>query len=441
MKNDVKLTEKKLRDFEEKIKTLKQLENELRSFDLKGLEPEAKADAIKKIEEINVKLKSPGKIPEIEKDITDLKEMIEASPLKNKLEKAILSISKRANEYDVSLGMPGREGLALSEYIKVTPENRDDIMCEIESLTTVINFLFGARGALRGAKPELTEDMPVASLISLGKLMYRLFLPYQIQTNVSQIRNPLIISSNDTELPWELMHDGNDFICIKNAIGRRIRTKERAKTTHYERKETLRFLLIANPTGDLEATEEEVAHIRSKLKNIDSEIIKGPEASNLRILDAFSSGNYDVIHYTGHAVFDAKNPDESCLILKDRKKIKAQEITRILAGRPLIFLNACSSGREMMHEGEISYTGSDTEGLASSFMLGGALSFIGALWPIYDTGSAEFASVFYERLLKGETIGESLRYARIHIKKSKPNDITWASFVQYGDPTLRLIEL
>jgi len=166
----------------------------------------------------------------------------------------------------------------------------------------------------------------------------------------------------------------------------------------------------------------------------------GDEVTGLKLHRALASGRYDVIHYSGHAYFNLQNPDESGLLLAGQNVFIAQTIQRTLRGRPLILLNACESGREMMRDGEVSYTASETEGLASSFIRGGALGILGTLWPIFDEGAAEFAATFYDGLLSGKALGEAVRLARLQLRKSHPHDVTWASFVLYGDPTLTVLE-
>jgi len=65
-KNDLESIRKMFNEFEKKIETLKRLEKELDSLDTEGFEYKVKA--------IKSKLKSPDKIPEIEKGIAELKE-------------------------------------------------------------------------------------------------------------------------------------------------------------------------------------------------------------------------------------------------------------------------------------------------------------------------------------------------------------------------------
>jgi CHAT domain-containing protein len=92
---------------------------------------------------------------------------------------------------------------------------------------------------------------------------------------------------------------------------------------------------------------------------------------------------------------------------------------------------------KMCEEGE-SYTGSDTEGLGSSFILGGSLGFIGSSWPLPDISAGILATEFYKYVLAGDTVGEALHKARLHLKKVRPEDINWMAFILYGDPTLAL---
>jgi hypothetical protein len=37
-------------------------------------------------------------------------------------------------------------------------------------------------------------------------------------------------------------------------------------------------------------------------------------------------------------------------------------------------------------------------------------------------------------------IGEAMRQARLAIKSQYPDQITWAAFALYGDPTFRLVD-
>jgi ribosomal protein L40E len=405
-------------------------------------------------------LKAQGKLHEAsdalqairEEELDELRARIEDKLSSAKLvqRKTTLSLSRMPESggvanYNVILNVSGtgwQDASSIQGSIKVARSDRLDMRKAIDDVTTVINLLFGAQATLRGRSIELPDTEAVDSLSELGDLMYRLFLPTTIQQHLSAAHDPLLIASNDLELPWELMCAENEFVCLRCPVGRMPMMREFPRRNEYTRGERLRFLFIANPTGDLPATEKEVNRIAHRLSEAtaDVDIWLGDEATGLKLHRALASGNYDIIHFSGHAYFNAENPDESGLLLAGQNVFIAQTIQRTLRGRPLILLNACESGREMMQEGEVSYIASETEGLASSFIRGGALGIVGTLWPIFDEGAAQFAAVFYDHLLSGKTLGEALRLARLQLKESRPNDVTWASFVLYGDPTLTMLE-
>ena len=368
-------------------------------------------------------------------------------------EKTTLSISKRGNEYEVSFKGSEEKGEAseLCEFIKVSPDSRLDVIDQINNIVTVLNIFTCTRGTDSKPSEEVLKKVGVKSLSnsliedkiqdlsSLGQLIYTMFLPVPIQKHLETVNEPVILKTNDNEIPWELLHDDKDFLCLKVPIGRRLRSREIPRSNQVKAHNKTRILFIANPTGDLEGAEEEVDYIIKHLDpDIEVEVLKGSQATNTSVLSALRSGKFDIIHYSGHAEFNIAQPDESALICANKRKIYAQEIKRILGGKPFVFLNACGSGREKMCEEGESYTGSDTEGLASSFIIGGSLAFIGSSWPLPDISAGILASEFYKNVLTGDPVGSALHKARMHLKTVRPDDINWMAFILYGDPTIRL---
>ena len=244
------------------------------------------------------------------------------------------------------------------------------------------------------------------------------------------------------------MHDGEDFLCVKRPVGRmpmgrafprRVRLRERVEGR-------LRFLLVyADPGRNLGNARVEVESIERALKDKWEERIKvkplmDSEATGRAMNDALREGAFDVIHYAGHAAFERQDPELSGLLLHEHEVFFAQKIQSLVEGQPLVFLNACESSRTA-NEQEIQTTGylaKPAEGLASAFVYGGAPACIGALWPVYDQGAADFAVEFYNRLLEGNRVGQALRLAREEIRRQRPDEITWASYILYGDPTFQL---
>ena len=99
--------------------------------------------------------------------------------------------------------------------------------------------------------------------------------------------------------------------------------------------------------------------------------------------------------YSAH--FSEVDPDLSGLLLHGHERFLSQKIERFVEGQPLVFLNACQTGRTANADAPQSigeYFWKPAEGLASAFLYGGALGCVGSLWPVYDP-AAEFAIEFY----------------------------------------------
>jgi CHAT domain len=322
---------------------------------------------------------------------------------------------------------------------------------------------------VRDARPELPpqsaqdtaalEDLPTL-VREVGEVMFRLIAPDRMRQYLSSNPCSLMITTNDLELPWELMYDESldepaseerlGFLCLQRPIARmpmgRAFPRLRPVT---QPKAKLRFLLIyADPDQNLPAAGREVHKIKSALEprssddDIEVTVLRGEEVTGKKLNKALLTGRYDVIHFAGHAHFSEVDPDLSSLLLHGHERFLSQKIERFVEGQPLVFLNACQTGRTANADTPQSvgeYFWKPAEGLASAFLYGGALGCVGSLWPVYDDPAAEFAIEFYHHVLEGQMLGEAMRLARRTTRENHPESITWASFVLYGDPTYRLV--
>ena len=146
--------------------------------------------------------------------------------------------------------------------------------------------------------------------------------------------------------------------------------------------------------------------------------------------------DYDIVHYAGHAKYDAQNPSESGWLLSDGM-LKASEIAAMGGHQPmpaLVFSNACQSG--LSDE----WSAHDQEqrifGLANAFLLSGVQHYIGTFWEIADKTSSQFAMGLYAFIAEGEDIGTAFRKTRrALIDTGKEESLVWANYMLYGDPT------
>ncbi|RYH09192.1 CHAT domain-containing protein [Tropicimonas sp. IMCC6043] len=155
------------------------------------------------------------------------------------------------------------------------------------------------------------------------------------------------------------------------------------------------------------------------------------------LLETLSRGEFDVLHLACHAESDHDAIEGARLIIGDRPgpegaatrlgvdTVSIQAEARLKARRPLVFLNACETGREGV-------VLTSWGGWPKVFMERGAGAFVGSSWPVYDRPAAAFARQFYRVLLNGESLARAAREARNAAKGF--GDASWLAFKIYGDP-------
>jgi hypothetical protein len=180
--------------------------------------------------------------------------------------------------------------------------------------------------------------------------------------------------------------------------------------------ENLRVLVIADPASEPElqlpgARREgrEMVKLLGQIKqegNLDIEVIDRigeTECDAVEILGLVLEGNFDVIHYAGHGVFDVENPSHSGWVFGRGRILSAREIFRARRVPRLVFANACFSA--VVNKGR-AFTAEEMNrhlaGLAEAFFERGVENYIGAGWPVQDDLAISFAKMFYARALAGK---------------------------------------
>ncbi|MFH2091851.1 MAG: CHAT domain-containing protein [Pseudomonadota bacterium] len=253
----------------------------------------------------------------------------------------------------------------------------------------------------------------------------------------------LILNLDDglIHIPWELLYDGHQFLCCQFNVGRLVKTRQTLSQTQERVLESpLKMLILADPNGDLEGAchEGKQLLLQSKAK----EGITTAELKLNKITPEFVKSNiseFDLIHFAGHAVYNRENPGESGWQLSDGN-FNAKEIMNISRERPMpafVFSNACqSAGTEKWEINKDFHN--QIFGLVNAFLLSGVKHCVGTFWEIQDEPSSYFSLEFYKCLFSGDTVGESLRNARINlIENFGEESIIWASYLLYGDPAYR----
>ena len=251
----------------------------------------------------------------------------------------------------------------------------------------------------------------------------------------------MILNLDDqlVHVPWELFYDGRQFLCQRFSMGRLVKTRQ----TVGERKSRviarpLKMLILADPGGDLKGANNEGAWVRDVM-NLKKDLVNITLQSGNITPDFIKKKirNFDLIHFAGHSDYDPQSPGESGWRLSGGG-FKAEDISKMAgtsAMPALIFSNACQSARTEEWGLRESFQ-EEIFGLANVFLLAGVKHYIGTFWEIMDDPSSRFATEFYKYFMSGATMGESVRKARhALIREFGEENIVWASYILYGDPT------
>jgi CHAT domain-containing protein len=265
---------------------------------------------------------------------------------------------------------------------------------------------------------------------------------------------PLVIvhDAATSRFPWETIAFGDGrspwFPAIDPGLSHRYAAENLSVAKWLEERvqdNVLSVLLIANPTEDLDGAEEEGKRVRALLRKqpgcLLKELWRG-EATRQAVLSAFRSGEYDVIHYAGHAEFDEQTPSRSGIVCANDVRLTGADLSSISRLPTLVFFNACESGRvrgKPVKGKTREQHAKDSVGLAEAFMRGGVANFLGTYWPVGDEAASVFATSFYADIVAGKSVGEALRRGRVAVRDKKSRD--WANYIFYGTADFVLKEI
>ncbi|MGB0909943.1 MAG: CHAT domain-containing protein [Nitrospirales bacterium] len=278
-----------------------------------------------------------------------------------------------------------------------------------------------------------------------GKDLTGLVLHDSVAAGLADMQDHHLVVVNDapsSRIPWETMCINGWFPAAAKGLSRRYIAGNLSVAKWLEKRrigDTLDVLLVVNPTLDLPGAEREAARLKD-LITPDSSVrlheIQGERATRPLLLEEFSSGNYDVIHYAGHAYFDAEDRSRSGIVCHGRQILNGAHLAGIAKLPALLFFNACESAR--VRRGALKENSTllmkernnRNVGLAEAFMRGGAANYVGTYWPVGDDAAAAFAETFYKDLVLGESIGKALQNGRKAVRKL--NSVDWADYIHYG---------
>jgi CHAT domain-containing protein len=143
-----------------------------------------------------------------------------------------------------------------------------------------------------------------------------------------------------------------------------------------------------------------------------------------------------VFHYAGHSVTDAVDPLRSSILLDGNRKgpnsVTAVDISRQrLWNNAVVVLSSCDSSVGNSRDGV------GMRGLTSAFLIGGAGSVVGSLWPVEASSTADLMIRFHRAFAAAQMpVAQALRSAQLDFIKEHPersHPYYWSGFVVTGN--------
>jgi CHAT domain-containing protein len=278
----------------------------------------------------------------------------------------------------------------------------------------------------------------IGDLEEFGEQLAGLLLPPEIAEALPSVKgSPLVVvhDSASAHWPWEVLALKGWAPAASKGLSRRYAAEGMSVAKWREQRRRARefnVLLVINPTGDLPGAVEEgerVAAMFTRLEGAGITAIRGADATRARLLAEFRSGDYDAIHFAGHAWFGAQAPASSGILCAGGRVLSGADLAAMDSVPALVFFNACESGRLRATVNPLRQLDRSV-GFAEAFLRGGVANFIGTWWPVSDDAAATFAASLYRELAKGESIGSAIGAARAAVRALPSAD--FANYLHYG---------
>lgn len=303
---------------------------------------------------------------------------------------------------------------------------------------------------LRQLAPLEQGTATARDLADIGTGLARTLLAPTVRAGLAtMLTRPLVVvhDRDASRVPWEVLRIDDTHPALGAGMGRRCQSD--ALTVARWREQgadsgPLRLLLIVDPTEDLPGAAAEGAALQDLLRDrgVTLDVLQGRDATRARIVAALSAGRHDVLHFAGHAFFDADDPGAGGLVCARREVLRGADLDSLASLPALVFCNACEAARVRKRRGVSVAVRSanlrrSTTGVAEAFLTGGVANFLSTHWPVGDEAALAFSRCFYEALLRGEPLGAAVLDARRHVAAIPSLD--WADYVHYGSLEFRLI--
>jgi CHAT domain-containing protein len=160
----------------------------------------------------------------------------------------------------------------------------------------------------------------------------------------------------------------------------------------------------------------------------------GSSVDRVRFLTAMNTA--PVVHYAGHSATDAVDPLRSSILL-DGNRYGPNSVTAVdisqqrLWKNAVVVLSSCDSSVGNSRDGV------GMRGLTSAFLIGGAGSVVGSLWPVEASSTSQLMISFHRAFATEQMpVAKALRHAQLAFLQSFPersHPYYWSGFEVTGN--------
>ncbi|WXG43979.1 MAG: CHAT domain-containing protein [Promethearchaeati archaeon SRVP18_Atabeyarchaeia-1] len=370
-----------------------------------------------------------------------------------------LSVSRQKNQYEM-IYAPGHIS---GTYSTLTPLDE-------YGLKTMIKDVDRLRSNMENkTRTATTEDLRkryvknfLDEIKKVGASIFNTLLSKSMLTNIEEDDPEYLtfeVDRDELMIPFEILHDGDKFLCLKKPISRwiieehgSIADEERDKVVPRVRgdSEPVTILLIDSKVeGKLSSPssyEDQLEQFLTDSKSfgdvtVKVETLKG-EVNRQAFEEHLSSGKYDIVHFVGSAESSSGDPTASSWLFIDGE-VRGNELRKLFKnGYPqLIVSYVCwppwERGWDGKQQDRILHT------LAYGVKLAGPECFVGAVTEGMTESTLTLTKAFYEELIKNKRpVGEALKEARLQLIESKGmEDDNWMKPILYGNPAKRVSQI
>lgn len=273
------------------------------------------------------------------------------------------------------------------------------------------------------------------------------WIPESIQRELDQLPRSaddppcvtLYIHQSLEWIPWELMHDGTDFLGVRYVIARLPIVRRGPASLPAQRHVTRICAFLGEHVMD-GAEQAEWEGTFAGLPN-GTTVERFPENGVWPTADTVTqAAKADILHITCHGGIN--DPEWETVWTLNHQGLpftygigQAGVDQMAFADEgPLVFGNACKSSA-----GAATSTGL-TPGLAYSFFDKGAAAFVGTFAPITKTMALKFAAAFYGHLLgESQGVGKALWRTKSDFDVAGETDPSWLFYCLYGAPETQFV--